>query len=183
MPDTFGFDVTDFQPILNRIMEEYNKLKPDAVAPLRQPHRCAALYKGLRTLGVTCPSRAAPPQLTRRSSAMGPDAVEGFLVLDSGGIVNPAALPDTGRSRPCRWTSVQRYQAKYNEAPDFFSAVGADMVAILAEAMKQAGGADDKQKVADALINLKDFTHLKASSTSHLTTRRRASKATWWSSR
>ena len=74
--------------------------------------------------------------------------------------MNPAALPDTWPLKTLQLDFVQRYQAKYNEAPDFFSAVGADMVAILAEAMKQAGGPDDKQKVADALINLKDFTSL-----------------------
>ena len=31
LPDTFGFDQTDFQPILNKIMEAYNAQKPDAV--------------------------------------------------------------------------------------------------------------------------------------------------------
>jgi ABC-type branched-subunit amino acid transport system substrate-binding protein len=34
------------------------------------------------------------------------------------------------------------------------------MVIALVAAMKQAGGADDKQKVADALVNLKDLVSL-----------------------
>ena len=34
------------------------------------------------------------------------------------------------------------------------------MVAVLAEAMKQAGDPDDKAKVAQALVNLKDFVTL-----------------------
>jgi branched-chain amino acid transport system substrate-binding protein len=160
MPDTFGFDVTDFQPVLNRIMEEYNKLKPDAVIIYVNPIAAPALYKGLRTLGVTTPIQGSPAAAHPAIFSMGPEAVEGFLVLDSGGIVNPAALPDTWPYKPLQLDFVQRYQAKYNEAPDFFSAVGADMVSILAEAMKQAGGPDDKQKVADALINLKDFKSL-----------------------
>ena len=69
MPDTFGFDVTDFQPLLNRIMEEYNKLKPDAVLIYVNPIAAPALYKGLRTLGVTTPIQGSPAaSLTRRSS-------------------------------------------------------------------------------------------------------------------
>jgi branched-chain amino acid transport system substrate-binding protein len=160
MPDTFGFDVTDFQPVLNRIMEEYNKLKPDAILLYVNPIAAPALYKGLRTLGVTVPIQGSPAAAHPAIFSMGPEAVEGFLVLDSGGIVNPTALPDSWPLKKIQVDFAQRYQAKYNEAPDFFSAVGADMVSVLAEAMKKAGGADDKQKVADALINLKDFPTL-----------------------
>jgi branched-chain amino acid transport system substrate-binding protein len=160
MPDTFGFDVTDFQPILNRIMEEYKKLKPDAVLIYVNPIAAPGLYKGLRTLGVTVPILGSPAAAHPAIFSMGPEAVEGFLVLDSGGIVNPAGLPDTWPVKELQLGFVQRYTEKYKEAPDFFSAVGADMVSILAEAMKQAGGADDKQKVAEALVNLKEFKTL-----------------------
>jgi branched-chain amino acid transport system substrate-binding protein len=160
MPDTFGFDVTDFQPVLNRIMEEYNKLNPDVVVIFVNPLAAPPLYKGLRTLGVTVPIQGSAADAHPAIFSMGPEAVEGFLVLDSGGIVNPTSLPDTWPLKQLQLDFAQRYQAKYSEAPDFFSAMGADMVSILAEAMKQAGGADDKQKVAEALINLKDFASL-----------------------
>ena len=66
----------------------------------------------------------------------------------------------TGRSRKRSLASSSAYQAKYGQPPDFFAAAGADLVAVLAEAMKQAGGPDDKAKVAQALINLKDFVAL-----------------------
>jgi branched-chain amino acid transport system substrate-binding protein len=160
MPDTFGFDITDFQPVLNRIMEEYKKLKPDAVLIYVNPIAAPALYKGLRTLGVTVPIQGSPAAAHPAIFSMGPEAVEGLLVLDSGGIINPAGLPDTWPLKKLQMDFAQRYQAKYNEAPDFFSAVGADMVDVLVAAIKQAGGADDKQKVADALINLKDLVTL-----------------------
>jgi branched-chain amino acid transport system substrate-binding protein len=160
MSDTFGFDVTDFQPILNRIMEEYNKLKPDALLLYVNPLAVPPLYKGLRALGVTVPIQGSPAAAHPAIFMMGPEAVDGLLVLDSGGIVNPQALPDTWPLKKLQVDFYDRYQAKYKEAPDFFSAVGADMVIALAAAMKQAGGADDKQKVADALVNLKDLVSL-----------------------
>jgi ABC-type branched-subunit amino acid transport system substrate-binding protein len=51
------------------------------------------------------------------------------------------------------------YQAKYNSAPYFFGADGADLVTVLVAAMKQAG-ALDQAKVAQAMINLKDVPTL-----------------------
>jgi branched-chain amino acid transport system substrate-binding protein len=160
MKDTFGFDQQDFQPILNRMMEEYNKLKPDAIIIFVNPLAAPPLYKGLRSLGVTVPIQGSPAAAHPAIFAMGPEAVEGFLVLDSGGIVNPSALSDDWPVKEMQLDFVKRYQAKYNAGPDFFSAAGADMVTVLTEALKQAGGADDKAKVAEALINLKDVKTL-----------------------
>ena len=160
LPDTFGFDQTDFQPILNKIMEQYNKLKPDAVVLYVNPIALPPLYKGLRSLGVTVPIQGSPAAAHPAIFAMGPEAVEGFLVLDSGGLVNPAGLPDDWPLKEAQLGFYEAYQGKYGQPPDFFSAAGADLVAVLAEAMKQAGGPDDKAKVAQALINLKDYVAL-----------------------
>ena len=160
LPDTFGFDQTDFQPILNKIMEAYNAQKPDAVVLYVNPIALPPLYKGLRSLGVTVPIQGSPAAAHPAIFAMGPEAVEGFLVLDSGGLVNPAGLPDDWPLKEAQLGFYEAYQAKYGQPPDFFSAAGADLVAVLAEAMKQAGGPDDKAKVAQALINLKDFVAL-----------------------
>ena len=160
MPDTFGFDVTDFQPILNRIMEEYKKLKPDAVVLYVNPLAVPPLFKGLRALGVTEPIQGSPAGAHPAIFMMGPDAVEGFYVLDSGGIVNPQGLPDDWPLKAMQVDFVQRYTQKYGSPPDFFSAAGADLIGVMAEALKQAGGADDKEKVRQALINLDDLKTL-----------------------
>jgi branched-chain amino acid transport system substrate-binding protein len=156
MADTFGFDATDFQPILNRIMEEYRTLKPDVVFLYVNPIAAPALYKGLRALGVTVPIQGSPAAAHPAIFSMGPEAVEGYLVLDAGGISNPASLPDSYTPKQTQLDFAQRYQAEYGEAPDYFSTVGATIVDVLVAAMKQAGGADDQRKVADALINLKN---------------------------
>lgn len=160
LPDTFGFDQTDFQPILNKLMEAYNAQKPDAVALFVNPIAMPPLYKGLRSLGVDVPIQGSPAASNPAIFAMGPDAVEGLLVLDSGGLVNPAALPDDWPLKAGQMAFYEAYQAKYGQGPDFFAAAGADLVVVLAEAMKQAGDPDDKAAVAKALTNLKDLVAL-----------------------
>jgi len=161
MPDQFGFDQTDFQPILNKMMEEINKSKPDAILLYCNFGGAGPLYKGLRALGVTVPILGSPatahPALF---GIVGPEAVEGLWVLDSGGIINPPALPDDFPLKTAQLAFMDRYTAKYNQPPDFFAAYGADLVSVAVEAMKRAGGADDQAKVAEALINLKDFVAL-----------------------
>ncbi len=160
MPDTFGFDQTDFQPILNRMMEEYNKLKPDAVFILVNPIAAPVLYKGLVALGVTVPIHGSPAAAHPAIFMLGPEAVEGFYVCDSGGIVNPAALPDDWAVKDIQLDFVQRYTEKFDAAPDFFAAVGADYFTILKAAVEKAGGADDKEAVRQALVNLTDVPTL-----------------------
>lgn len=160
LPDTFGFDQTDFQPILNKLMEAYNAQKPDAIALFVNPIAVPPLYKGLRSLGVDVPIQGSPAASNPAIFAMGPEAVEGLLVLDSGGLVNPAALPADWPLKAGQMAFYEAYQAKYGRPPDFFAAAGADLVSVLAEAMKQAGGPDDKAAVAKALINLKNFVAL-----------------------
>ncbi len=141
-------------------MEAYKAQKPDAVILYVNPIALPPLYKGLRSLGVTEPIQGSPAAAHPAIFAMGPEAVEGFLTLDSGGLVNPAGLPDDWPLKESQLAFFDAYQAKYGQAPDFFSAAGADLVAVLAEAMKQAGGPDDKAKVAQALVNLKDYVAL-----------------------
>ena len=106
------------------------------------------------------PIQGSPAASNPAIFAMGPESVEGLLVLDSGGLVNPAALPDNWPLKAGQMAFYEAYQTKYGAAPDFFAAAGADLVSVLAEAMKQAGGPDDKAAVAKALTSLKDFVAL-----------------------
>ncbi len=159
MPDTFGLDQQDFQPILNKIMEQMNSLKPDAIILYVNPLGFPPIYKGLRGLGVTTPILAGTACAHPAIFALGPEAVEGAYVMDSGGNVNPQALPDSWPIKSLQIDFAQRYQAKYGEAADFFAADGADMVTVLVAAMRQAGELD-KAKVQQALINLKDIPTL-----------------------
>jgi branched-chain amino acid transport system substrate-binding protein len=159
MADTFGFDQQDFQPILNKMMEQIDSLKPDAIILYVNPVGFPPIYKGLRGLGVTLPVLAGTACAHPAIFALGPEAVEGVYVMDSGGLMNTPAMPDSWPLKQMQFDFTQRYQAKYNETPDFFSANGADLVTVLATAMKQAGDLD-QAKVAQTLVNLKDVPTL-----------------------
>jgi len=159
MPDTFGFDQQDFQPILNKMMEQIDALQPDAIILYVNPIAFPVIYKGLRGLNVELPILAGTACAHPAIFAQGPQAIEGTYVMDSGGNVNPQALPDDWPGKAMQVDFAERYQAKYDAMPDFFAADGADTVTILVEAMKQAGELD-QAKVAQALINLKDIQTL-----------------------
>jgi branched-chain amino acid transport system substrate-binding protein len=160
LPDTFGLALPDPQAILNKIMEAYNSVKPDAILTLSNPLAQPAIYQGLRTLGVTVPIHGSPAAAHPAVMTRGPEAVEGLYVMDSGGMVNPQALPDTWPTKAFQVDFFERYSANYGFAPDFFAAVGADYFVVLQEAMKQAGGADDKEAVRAALQSLTDVVTL-----------------------
>jgi branched-chain amino acid transport system substrate-binding protein len=160
LPDTFGLALPDPQAILNKIMEAYKSVKPDAIFTLSNPLAQPAIYQGLRTLGVTIPIHGSPAAAHPSVMSRGPEAVEGLYVMDSGGMVNPQALPDTWPTKAFQVDFYDRYSANYGFAPDFFAAVGADYFIVLEAAMKQAGGADDKEAVRSALLSLTDVQTL-----------------------
>jgi branched-chain amino acid transport system substrate-binding protein len=164
LPDTFGLALADPQAILNKIMEAYNRVKPDAIFTLSNPVAQPLLYKGLRGLGVTEPIHGSPaaahPSVLGNARAGGPAKVEGLYVMDSGGLINPQGLPDSWQTKSFLVDFYQRYFDHYGNAPDFFAAVGADFFVVLQAAMKQAGGADDKEAVRQALQSLTDVVTL-----------------------
>jgi branched-chain amino acid transport system substrate-binding protein len=159
MPDTVTLTQTDFQPVLNKIMQQIQTLKPDAIILAVNPLAFPSMYKGLRGLNVTLPSVAGTSCAHPSIFAQGPAAVEGAYVPDNGGNANPQALPDNWPIKPLQLAFAKIYQAKYNAPPDFFAADGSDLVTVLVAAMKQAGGLD-QAKVAQALINLNNLPTL-----------------------
>jgi len=160
LPDTFGLSLPDPQSILNKIMEGYNDIQPDMILTLSNPLAQPAIYEGLRNLGVTEPIHGSPAAAHPAVMMRGPEAVEGLYVMDSGGLVNPQDLPDTWPTKTFLVDFYQRYSDNYGFAPDFFAAVGADFLIVLEAAMKEAGGADDKEAVRQALVNLTDVVTL-----------------------
>jgi branched-chain amino acid transport system substrate-binding protein len=160
LPDTFGYTLPDPQAILNKIMNGYDAVQPDAILTLSNPLAQPGIYQGLRNLGVAVPIHGSPAASHPSVMAKGAAAVEGLYVCDSGGLVNPQSLPDSWPTKPFLLDFYQRYFDHYTYAPDFFAAVGADYFILLQEAMKKAGGAEDKEAVRQALLDLTDVVTL-----------------------
>jgi branched-chain amino acid transport system substrate-binding protein len=160
LPDTFGLVLPDPQAIVNKIKQAYDSVQPDAIFTLSNPLAQPGIYQGLRNLGVTVPIHGSPAAAHPSIMAKGPAAVEGLYVMDSGGLLNPQPLPDSWPTKPFLVDFYERYVAHYTYAPDFFAAVGADYFIVLQEAMKKAGGAEDKEAVRQALLTLTDVVTL-----------------------
>ena len=160
LPDTFGLVLPDPQAIINKIKAAYDSEQPDAILTLSNPLAQPAIYQGLRGVGITVPIHGSPAAAHPSIMSKGPEAVEGLYVCDSGGLLNPTPLPDSWPTKTFLLDFYERYVAHYDYAPDFFAAVGADYFIVLQEAMKKAGGADDKAAVAQALQSLTDVVTL-----------------------
>jgi branched-chain amino acid transport system substrate-binding protein len=157
MADSPGFDSTDATPFFNKIKVAYDSDKPDVIILYVNSIINPAIIKGLHALGVAGPIQMSPASAHPSIFAMGPDAVEGVLCLDNNGIVNPVAMPDSWPLKKLQVDFAAAYEAKYKTGPDTFAAEGADMILVLAEAMKRAGDPTDKAKVAAALMAITDF--------------------------
>ncbi len=154
LPDIIQLTTTDYQPFLNKIMAAYKAEKPDAIVLMITSLGSPPVYKGMRALGVTVPVLTSPSADSPQVFALGPEAVEGLMLIDNAGIADPSALPDSWPLKAGQLEFAQRYQAKFNKPADFFASEGADAITAVAAAMKQAGG-DDKAKVQQAMLNLK----------------------------
>jgi branched-chain amino acid transport system substrate-binding protein len=155
MPDTVTFDQSDFQPIINRIKEEVQKVNADALNLQFTPYIVGPVSAGLRALGINlptfCSSAAVHPSFFQTA---GPQSVEGIYVLDNAGDANPEQLPD---SYPLKQQQVE-FKNGYKQAngadPTVYAAMGAGEVIVLATAMRQAKDASDEESVREALVNL-----------------------------
>jgi ABC-type branched-subunit amino acid transport system substrate-binding protein len=156
IPDIIQFTTTDFQPFLNKIMDAYNSEKPDAIFVTATSLATPSVYKGLRALGVTVPIVGTPTNDSPQVFALGPEAVEGLMFFDVAGMANVSALPDDFPLKEIEMDLLQRFQAKYDAPPTFFAAQGADFIKVVAAVMTTAGG-DDKTKVQQAMLTLKDL--------------------------
>ncbi len=160
MPDTFGLDTTDFQPILNKMMDQYNKLKPDAIVlyvnPLAFPGSVQGSARperdraypgryGLRSPGHLCHG----PRGGRRRACHGlrwqrqPAGAAGQL----------------GRPNPCSSTSLSAIRRSTMRASGLLRCRWSRHGHRPRRRDEQAG-AVDKAKVQQALINLTDLPTL-----------------------
>jgi branched-chain amino acid transport system substrate-binding protein len=155
--DTFGMDGSDIEPVVNKLMEQYNALKPDAFIVMGVPPTTPVIYRSLRDRGVTEPvygnAIVAHPATIM---VLGPEAVEGLFALDSGGGANPAAMPDDWPSKAVQLKFVDFYTKKYDMPPDSIAMSGASYVTVLVDAMKRAGELD-REKVRAAMHAITDL--------------------------
>lgn len=154
MSDTWSLGATDLTPIINKIVGQYKNVKPDVVFVLAATTQTPVLVKGLKALGVTVPIQGGPASAHPSIFTLGPEVMEGFLVVGAG-VTNPTQLPDDYPGKDVMLDFATRYKAKFGEGATLFAAAGYDSFHILLEGLKVGG--DDKAIVRETIENLTGF--------------------------
>ncbi len=150
MTDTWALDETDMSAVVAKIAAKAKDVNPDAIMVMSIPSQSPSITKGLRDLGIDQQLINSPAATSLFMFAQGVPEVEGMLCVGPG-IVNPDALPDDYPGKADMVAFNERYKAAYKGvAADFYAGQGYDVVNLIVNAMKTAGG-DDKAKVRDAL--------------------------------
>ncbi len=151
MADAIPLTMTDLTPIVNKMYAEYKSSQPDVIFSLTAVSQTPQIVKGLRGMGATVPIQVGPLSAHPALFALGPDAVEGTLLLGIG-LTNPEQLPADYPGKDHMADVAARFKAKYNDIATIFAANGLDSFDILAEGLKVGG--DDKEKVRSTIESL-----------------------------
>ncbi|MBN1319834.1 MAG: ABC transporter substrate-binding protein [Thermoleophilia bacterium] len=154
MPDQVSLAETDLTPYCNKIYAEWKKNPTDVVFLMNAMTQFPQLYKGLRGLGLDVPIVGGPVCAHVASFAMGPEAVEGALIVGNAA-TNAPALPDDYRNKAMMVEYDALIKEKMEAPLDMWGAQAIDGCQVLWEGLK-AGG-DDHAATRDAIEALKDF--------------------------
>lgn len=143
--ETFQKGDVDYSAQLTKI----KATNPDIIVIGGLAEETANIVRQARQLGIpqSTVMIGANAAISTKLHELAGDAAEGFLV-GSGWFID--------YDNPANKEFVAAYRAKYNSDPDTFAAQAHAAVHVFADAVKRAGGADDSQKLRDALAETKD---------------------------
>lgn len=134
-------DEKDFRSTLTRVRDA----KPDALILISYYADGAQIAQQARAIGLTTAIVASGSVYSPKFLELGGDAVNGVFT-------NSNFFPDD--PRPEVQAFVKSYQAKYNEAPDSFSAGAYDTMVLVGQLVTQYG--TDRKAIRDGLAQIKD---------------------------
>jgi branched-chain amino acid transport system substrate-binding protein len=140
---TFADGDTDYSAQLTAIAAK----KPDAIFVSALYKEAGLVLSKARQMGIKVPFVGGngfnSPQLIKQAGAAANDSY----------VASPWYPGGTAKADQF----VKTYTDKYKKAPDQFAAQAYDALYIMTDALVQSGSADDRDKLKDALMNLKDF--------------------------
>lgn len=141
-----GFDkrTVDYRSILTKVKKKHL----DAIYILGYDNNLGLLPKQMRELGITIPilsigTIAQPNVIAQAGKALDGTYFTTTEFSDDNPLTQEAKL------------FVERYKAKYNKTPNYFSAFAYDSIMIISEAIKSEGYSSDT--IQKGLQNIKDF--------------------------
>ena len=154
LPDQISLADTDVTPYANKIYAEWNSNPADAVLIMGAMIQFPQLYKGLRGLGLEVPIVGGPVCAHVASFAMGPEAVEGALILGNAA-TNAPALPDDYPNKAMMVEYNEALLEQFDAPLDMWGGQAIDAVNVIVEGLKVGG--EDHEATRDAMEALKDF--------------------------
>lgn len=133
-------DEKDFRSALTRVRDS----NPDGILLISYYTDAALIVRQIRDLGLNLPIVANSSNHSPKFIELGGAAVNGVYVASNFSADDP---------RPEVQTFVKKYEAKYNEVPDYFTTHAYDTLNLIAAAIKLGG--PTRQGVHDALPKLK----------------------------
>lgn len=151
--NTFKDNDKDFAPLLTAV----KNAQPDAIYAPSYSAQGAAIAVQCKQLGISLPLIGSDGWDSPSTMlGNGKDAVNGLVYTTSFSVED---------QRPIVQEFLKNYKAKYDRDPSMVTAQGYDAMAVLVEALKNAGGAADKEAVTKALGEIKDFKGVTATFT------------------
>ena len=136
MSDQVSLADTDLTPYCNKIYAAWKSKPTDVVFLEDAMTQFPQLYKGLRGLGLTAPIVGGPVCAHVADFAMGPEAVEGALIIGNAA-TNVPALPDDYRNKAAMLEYDTLIKAKMKGAPlDMWGAQAIDSCHVVWEGLK-----------------------------------------------
>jgi branched-chain amino acid transport system substrate-binding protein len=165
MADQVSLAETDLTPYCNKIYAEWKKNPTDAVLLMDAMTQFPQLYKGLRGLGLDVPIVGGPVCAHVASFAMGPEAVEGAIIVGNAA-TNVPGLPDDYPNKAMMLEYNDACMAEYQAPLDMWGAQAVDAIRVICEGLKVGG--DDRQATRDAMEALKDFPSAQGTSLTYM---------------
>jgi branched-chain amino acid transport system substrate-binding protein len=164
LADQVSLAETDLTPYCNKIYAEWTKNPSDAVLYMGAMIQFPQMYTGLRGLGLTAPIVGGPVCAHVATFAMGPEAVEGALIVGNSA-TNAPGLPDDYPNKAQMVEYHEALMAKDKAPLDMWGAQAIDALRIIWEGLKVGG--DDRAKTRDAMEALQNFPSMQGAALSY----------------
>jgi branched-chain amino acid transport system substrate-binding protein len=137
-------------------LQQVTSAHPQAIVVWSTGTPAGVALKGIQQLGINLPVATTDGNLSNTFLQRIADYTPQQLLIPATRDFWWQTLPKSDASYTLEQDYHQKYQAKYNEAPDFGPGVGYDAVLLLAEGLKKAG-AGDAAKLKAALEKIDGF--------------------------
>lgn len=162
--DEFGIEIVAVEkyetnaPDLTAQITKIKQANPEAIIVWGTNPGPAIAAKTIKQLGMNVQYFGSHGIANKKFIELAGDAANG-VIFPAGKVLVPDQLDESDPVKKLALNFFAKYEEKYKEKPNTFSAHAYDSLKILVDALKKAG-TTDPQKLRDAIENTKDYVGL-----------------------